>query len=247
MVDYCLFVVFFQNDILSYNVIGEHFEFMPKTKSLIDFKCVTRQDEAEVIVINKESIQFIDYYWKNLLSDKVKWLFVIPKNEEDAKNIFNEIRGFGEPYFVHYPKPLIIIKNVTTNFKDNYRRDILMPMNMIGSLDNFLEIQVMENNTDDVAYIIGDKEYQLIKSLSKSKKMQYFGHPICSQDLNKCKMFSKMKFHIIECVNIDTGITQGYFVHSDYVEKVWLYHLTGFNSLDNFYKFSDYKISIPVY
>ena len=247
MIDYCLFLALFQNDILSYNILGEHFELLPKSKALIDFKNIVQKPEAELVIINQESAQFIDYYCKNLLSDRVKWLFVIPKDEKDARNIFNEIRGFGEPYFVQFPKPLIIIKNVLPNFMEYHRKDILLPISFIGNLDDFLNIEISENDISDVEYIVGEKEYQLIKSLSTNAKMLYFGHTICSRDLQKCKMFSKMKFHIIECVDINNNETKGYFVHSDYVEKAWLYHLTNFQSIKNLYKFRDFTIKVPVY
>ena len=173
MIDYCLFMVLFQNDILSYSVIGEPFVFKPKIKALIDFHKIPVVQNAELVIINNESHQFIDYYWKNILTSDTKWLFVVPKDEKDARNIFNEIRGFGEPYFVQFPKPLVIIKNVRSDFKDHFRENILAPIN--------------------------------------------------------------------------TNETKGYFCHSDYAEKAWLYQLTDFQSLHNFYKFDDFKINIPVY
>ena len=230
-----------------YSVIGEPFVFKPKIKALIDFHKIPVVQNAELVIINNESHQFIDYYWKNILTSDTKWLFVVPKDEKDARNIFNEIRGFGEPYFVQFPKPLVIIKNVRSDFKDHFRENILAPINTIGNLDDFLEIEILENDLSDVENIVGEKEYQLIKSLSTNAKMQYFGHTLSTRDLNKCKMLSKMKFHIIECVDINTNETKGYFCHSDYAEKAWLYQLTDFQSLHNFYKFDDFKINIPVY
>ena len=88
MLDYCLFVSLFQNELESYCIYGKYQELHPKILNLIEAKNIKQSDNPEFVLIYKESRQFVDFYWKNILKDNVKWLFIYLKTMEEANVLF---------------------------------------------------------------------------------------------------------------------------------------------------------------
>ena len=244
MLDYCLFVSLFQNELESYCIYGKYQELHPKILNLIEAKNIKQSDNPEFVLIYKESRQFVDFYWKNILKDNVKWLFIYLKTMEEANVLFREIRNFGETY-LDTNEPMVILKNINIDFQLNYRNEFIKPIEQM-SIDEFLDIKILES-VSDCEQIIHDKPSQLIKSLSSNSLYVYFGKTIDTKDLLKCQMLAKMKFFICECTNEQDEIC-GYFANTDFIEKLWLYLLSGNEqqAIVNLYKLNEIKIKVPV-
>jgi len=246
MIDFCLFVILLKHEIKSMKLFGDNFPMHSKINALIKTKQIKNQDDAHLVIIYKESQQFIDFFWRNVLTEETKCLFIVPRSKTEAIIIYKEIRSFGEAILIQSEDPIIIIKNIKQNFKQSYRQEILLPIET-KNINEFLEMKE-ENQFDDrlCQVIEGTTEEQIMQSMISNTMYVYFGESMNPESLNVCQMLANMKFHIIECVGQDNYKTKGYFVHKDYIEKTIIYKLTGYKTLKNILKFNEIQIKIPV-
>jgi hypothetical protein len=59
-------------------------------------------------------------------------------------------------------------------------------------------------------------------------------------------MFAKMKFHVIENIDLSTGKTIGFFCRNDYISRILIYSLKKSEKLAQFLKFNEIKLTINV-
>lgn len=243
MLDYCLFILFFQHQIDTFDILGEYYDFHENVSRAISNSKHQKTNNENLVLIHKETYLFIDYFWRNLLTINTKWLIIVPQNISDANRIFREMRSFGDTFFIQNPEPIIIIKNIKENFKEEFRKQILNEENNYD-LDEFLEINIIEKNINcDI--ITGSMDSILLETLSSNSDYIYFGEQISDQNMLKNQMLSKLNFDIIENIDIKTNKTIGFFIRGDYVEKVWIYYLSKSKQLDNLFKFKQNKINSP--
>ena len=245
MLDYCLFMTIFNHEISTIKIFGDDFSLHSKVNNLIQTKQITQSDKADLILIFNESPQFIDYFWRNALTESTKWLIISARNLKEGIIIYKELRSFGDCVILKLNKPIIIIKNLKENFKNYFRQDILLEIQS-KNINHFLEIQDDEQDLSSCQVCSGTKDEQLIQSMLSKLQFVYFGDAISNEDLNRCQMLANMKFCILECVNQNNFETIGYFVHRDFLEKTIIYSLTSNKTLENVFKFNEIKLSVAV-
>ena len=245
MLDYCLFLSLIQNDFRSIKYYGNNFCYHPKVHDLLRAKNIIEKDNADIEIIYKESIQFIDYYWRHILSEDTKCLFIVFQTEEEAIISYKQMRSFGDTVILLGENPLIIFKNFKPNYKLLYRQEILIP-NLNQDVDSFLNFQIEANDLSSTNVCFGDRESQLLQIFSNTSKYVYFGDVIDEAQLLKCLTLAKMKIFVIECFGVTCNRTVGFFVHRDFLEKTLIYHLTGYNKLINVYGFNEIMFKVPV-
>ena len=245
MIDYCLFSVLLKTNIKSLNFLGERFLLHSRINSLIQTKQLTQSDTSDVILIHKESPQFIEYYWRNLLTSQTKWLIITPRSLQEAIILYKEMRSFGEAILIQTNEPILIIKNIKANFKDAHRQEILLPIEK-KEINTFLEVKGDKSDHRLCQVIDGTKEEQIVSCMLSNSMYVYFGETISEEMLSVCQKLAEMKFYIIECVSQETFSTQGFFVHKDFLEKTLIYHLTKYKTLENVFKFNEIKLTVAV-
>jgi len=245
MLDYCLFFILLQNDLNTYKIFGNYFELHAKNNQLIQSKLMKEDDNPELVLIYKESNQFIENYWKNILSDCVKWLIIVPQDQTSAIIIFKELRAFGKARLILDKQPIILIKDLKPNFKSYYRQDMLLPIND-ENIDDFLNIKLNKHNLEDCCIATGDKEQILNKCLTTSAPYIYFGEHISENNLSKLKSLFNAKIKIIECVNFKYQ-TVGFFVDREHFATTYIYSIEKISSLKNILKFKQLHLKAPVY
>lgn len=238
MIDYCLLICFFQQDIKTYNLFG-NYRIHPNVSNIIECKNIKKTDEPELIIIYKQKFIFIDYYCMNAMSINAKWLLIVPESLEDGRKIYQNIKSFGEHYFVEYPEPLIIIKNIKPNYKELYRAEILDFSNSTDNLDDFLELNILENKIS-TEVISDNEEKSIVRSLSTNKDFVYVGEILPDKTILKNQMIAKMKFNII--VNYKDNVIKGYFVRKNFINEFWIWKLTNYNMVEQFLKIKEKTI-----
>ena len=98
-----------------------------KVLGLIQQNQITESDTPELIIINEEPYSFVDYFWRNILTDNTQWLVIKLKTKDEAINCYKELRGFGET-FLSIKNKIVIIKNLKQILKSHYRSEILSPV-----------------------------------------------------------------------------------------------------------------------
>lgn len=245
MVDYCLFMILLNEQLNKITFLGEDFLLHSKINSLLQTKNIKTADDGCLIIINKESPQFIDFYWRNILSNQIKWLIITPRNITEAVIIYKEIRSFGDAILIQSEEPVIIIKNFKENFKDFFRQEILLPLDN-KNINEFLNCSDEMQSLSMCSISTGNKEQQIIESLLSNSMYIYFGEKVPLSSLLLCQKLANMKFYIIELVNKENFERLGFFVHRDYLEKTIIYSLSNLKSLENVFKFHEIKLTIPV-
>lgn len=245
MIDYCLFMILLKEKIESIKFLGEDFLLHSKINNVIQTKQIKTQDNACLTFIHKESPQFIDYFWRNILTNQTKWLIIAPRNLYEAIIIFKEIRSFGDSILIQSDEPLIIIKNLKENFTNYFRQEILFPIEH-QNINTFLNYHEDKQNRDLCHVIYGNKENQILESLLSNSIYIYFGEEVADCVLNKSLVLMNMKFYIIEIIKQSENKRIGFFVHRDYLHSTWIYSLSGLKTLENVFKFNEIKLSIPV-
>jgi hypothetical protein len=244
MIDYCLLTCLINNEINSYNFYGDY-NIHSKITQICELKNITKHDNPNLVLIYKESYNFIDFFCKNKISHETQWLFIVPQSLQEAILLFKELRSIGDAHLIQYPLPILIIKNFKENFLQYHRNDILQPVENYQTIDNFLNFNLYKTESYyDKDF--GNFESQILKSLTTNNMFVYVGEEISEHNLMKCQQYGMMKFNIIECVDCVEQKHKGYFVHKDFVEKMWLYHLTKLQSLENLLKFKECYIILPV-
>ena len=245
MLDYCLFFILLQNEIESYRFYGNYFDLHAKNNLLLLNKNIKESDNPNLVMIYKESNQFIENYWKTVLSDCVKWLIIVPQDQTSAIVTYKELRALGEAILILDKEPIIIIKNLKDNFKSFYRQEILLPI-LEPNIDDFINVKLKKQPLDDVCVATGDREKILLKCFTSTAPYIYFGEPISEYNLSKLKCFFNAKIKIVECVN-QKYHTTGFFVDREYFESTYIYSVEKIASLKNVLKFKEHHIKAPVY
>ena len=247
MVDYSLFIAILKHEITSIKMLGENFPMHSRINALIKTKQIKNEDDAQLIFIYKESPQFIDFFWRNILTENTQWLIIAPRNKTEAIIIYKELRSFGETIIVQSEEPIVIIKNLKPNFKQYFRQEILLPIEQ-KNLNDFLDAKDENQYDERLCQVMqGTEEEQIIQSIMSNSMYVYFGDDISSDCVKVCQMLANMKFYIIECMSQDNYKTKGFFVHRDYLEKTIIYKLTEYKTLKNVMKFNEIHIKMPVY
>ena len=245
MLDYCLFMYFFQRQPTTYRFIGDYFEAHNNVLDVIKYCESSLSNDPELVMIYKEPFGFIDYFWRNSLTINTKMLIIVPKDQHDGNRIFRELRSFGDSIYIKYPQHIILIKNIKANFKDEYRKMLLNNIDFDQNLDLFLDVKI-DNCKLECDTFFGNDEDILIPSMLSNCNYVYFGKEISNQNLLKNQMLSRLNFNIIHNVNTKTNETIGFFVRGDYLEKIWIYHLSKNEKMNDICNFSHNKIIVPV-
>jgi hypothetical protein len=224
--------------------LGNYNNIHANVANLLLIKNIKEDDNAELLVIYKESYLFIDYYWRNVLTTNTKWLIIVPQTKLDSERIYREIKSFGDHLYIEFPEPIIIIKNIKPTFKDEFRNQILQKDTKIN-LDSFLELNLLED-TITCEKIIDEQDIAIIKSLASHNEYIYVGDYVSDNTLLKNQMFAKMKFHVIENIDLSTGKTIGFFCRNDYISRILIYSLKKSEKLAQFLKFNEIKLTINV-
>lgn len=229
MLDYCLINLLYYNEIESYEILGDP-RLQDITRTIIANNNLYTKSNPDLVVVYKQNKQILEHYLQNTLTHKTKWVFIVHEDLEEARILFQFIRSYGEAILIQYPTPIIVIKNLTENFRQNYRRDVLKPITL-PNVREFLNIKESNVSVEDCVQINGDQERQLTQSLASRSLYVYFGEPITSTQLQNLKELTKFSAKIIHYINPCTNETHGFFVQNDYVQQCWLFYLTGCETL----------------
>ena len=223
MFHYCIFTCLFQHDIETYKIYGN---LPPHSNitNIIESKNIKISDNPDLLIIYKESFLFIDYLCK---SDLIcKWLMIVPETLEQGSKIYQNIKSYGDHYYLDN---IIIIKNIKPNYKELYRKDILDFSNSTNTLDEMLELKILEDKIE--THLIHDSEdLAIVKSLASHSDFIYIGKILPEKTILKLQMFAKMNFHIQEVKN------QGFFVKKEYIKDFWIWKLSNYNLVEQYLK-----------
>ena len=232
---------FFSNDINSYKFYGDNFILHAKINELIEYKSIKENENTEFVFINNESYTFVDFYLKNKLNSKVKWLFITLNNKTQTEILYKEIRYYAEESVLF--NDIIILKNIKENFESFFRLNFLLPIEKNINIEQFFNFNIEKTNLD-VKKIYEKNDTKLAKLLTNNNQYVYFGEIITEEDFEKCKMFLNMKIHIVFC-ECDNQII-GYFCKKEYIKDLLIYLYSKSEILESILKFNIFKMNIPV-
>lgn len=234
MIDYCLMKIFILDDICSFKIFGDYV-MHPKINNILSQKIIEQNDQPDLIIIYEENYAFIQYYINNILSNKIKYLIVKTKTKDDAIFLFKEFRSIGDS-FISTQQKTVIIKNIKNDFKTEFRKQILMPIEK-QNLDHFLKLET-ENKYTDYEIIPGEQEHQIIKSITTNTPYIYVGQNIPEKTINFARLLCDLKLKLVEIVD-DNDEFIGMMFTKDFTEKAWIIKLTQSQQLKEFFKLSE--------
>lgn len=249
MLDYCLLMCLFQKTIQSYYTYGDY-KFPSILSKIIESKNISKIADAELVVIYNEPKSVVDFFWRNKMTKDIKWLFVVAKNRTDGVRIYQEIKSFGDHFYLNCDQPIIIIKNIHPDFKNKFRDNMLNFNDNKTDLDEFMEIKsyAQENLIDNIS--INSKDKSIIQSLCNQKNSKnnyvYIGERISNQDMARNEIISKLGFCIIENYSIQKQQAIGYCVRYDIIEQFWIWESNKSDLLLDFFDLFSKTISIPL-
>jgi hypothetical protein len=214
-----------------------------KINEIINFKNIRESDDPELVFINNESYNFVDFYLKNNLTPKIKWLFITIHNKQQTEILYKEIRNYAEDSMLI--GDLIILKNIKENFDCFFRQNFILPVKKTQKLDieNFFEFKIEKNNLD-VKNILEKNDIKLSKLLTNNSQYVYFGEPILEEDFDKCKMLLNMRLNILFCEQNSKVI--GYFCKHEYIKDLLIYLYSNSKIMEDILKFQIFKLNVPV-
>lgn len=243
MFNFSVIAVLFDNDIESYKIFGEYNEIHHKLSEIIVAKNLTHSDNPELAIIYNESYVFYNYFWRNTLSEKTKWLIVKLKDTSLMERAYRETRFFGEDAI--WLGDVFVIKNIVSNFKTLYNHNFSWPKSY-PELSLFFNLYPEKSSFDVKKIHETNEEIRIIKIITSNNDYVYFGEPMDTNSFDRCCLFLGMSFNIIECVDLHSEQTKGYFCHKNQVKDFLLYLSYKYKTLENLLKFNEKKITVPI-
>jgi hypothetical protein len=237
MLDYALFVLFFQKEIKSIEVIGNY--FIPTIlNNLMLTKQIKKQQNSQVLVLyNQNYHQILEN-----LNPSNEWVVIYNDNLQELIKIYKSMRSFSHEVFLNDKNFMMILHNLKSNYINEIDKQQILPA-MYTFIDDYLNLNIYETKPQ-TKICVGNINEQLTQSLISQNEFIYTGGKISEKDILKCQMLLRTQFKIIECKQ--DSETVGYFFHNDFKEKIWLFLLSKNDSIKNIYQLDKHLIIVPV-